>query len=118
MFWLRSGKEPFPACRDTNTLPVAEFTTAVCTAVNVSSKPREISIGLMDDAGVAVEGPGAFTVAPGATAFVTETNSLDSGVVPLWRCEFDVKGGKNSIRAGMSLFDPDSGNLKGSDPAR
>ncbi len=93
---------------------MAEFTTAVCTAVDVSSKAREVSIGLMDDDGVAVEGPGGFT---GATVFVTETNPLDSGIVPLWRCEFDVKGGKSSIRAGTSLFDPDSGDLKGSDPA-
>lgn len=69
-----------------------------CTAVNVGTKPRSVTIEILRDNGTAALGPVTFNDVPAGQVFVEST--LDDRAR---YCKFTFKGGKKNIRGSVCI---------------
>ena len=71
----------------------------VCKVANVSPRPREITITIVQ-AGIGPVDTGTSTVAAGNISTLSEM-----GEIAQYYCKFDIKGGKATVRAGITISD-------------
>jgi hypothetical protein len=80
----------------TGPVPVSSGQTAYCGAVNVTSKPVDVRVKLIDRTGFNTGGPHC-VIEPGAECFLS---SAGSGTTS-YSCRITTNKGKNSVRGSL-----------------